>query len=383
MLRLRRCILSHLLSPFPPSTPSTPTICSLRRLLSATANPFAAEEYLVASCGLSRAQALKACRKISHLKSPSKPDAVLAFLVGLGLSRSDVATVVARFPRLLCADVGKTLAPRVVELGDLGLSRAEIARLVLTVQNPLCRSSLGRNFGFWLSAFGSLDEFLQVLKVNDGLLSRDLEKVAKPNMELLQRCGINVTDLLHTHRFMSRMLTRSTKHLQEALALVDEFGIEQSSWVFPHAFSTFAILSREKLTKNIQLFEKLGWSKDDISLAVRKEPRILRLTEERVRRSLKFLVVDVGLTIPYIAPRPLLMLYSIECRLLPRHCLMKFLKAKGLLNAEFNFDSIAKMSNGKFLHRFVHPHEESVPGLAAAFASSCAGKHQWEQLCET
>uniref|UniRef100_A0A0A9B4G2 Uncharacterized protein n=1 Tax=Arundo donax TaxID=35708 RepID=A0A0A9B4G2_ARUDO len=72
------------------------------------------------------------------------------------------------------------------------------------------------------------------------------------------------------------------------------------------------------------------------------------------------------------------MMYSTECWLLPpRHCLMKFLKVKGLLNAEFKFDSIAKISK-KFLHRFVHPYEESVPGLVAAFASSCAGRHKWE-----
>ncbi|XP_062232863.1 uncharacterized protein LOC133930213 [Phragmites australis] len=380
MLCLRKCILPHLLSLRHPSPTSLHPLMSLHRLLSATGNPFAAEDYLVANCGLSKAQAVKASKMISHLKSPSKPDAVLAFLTGLGLSHADIATVVSNDPLLLCADVEKSLAPRIVELSDLRLSRPEIARLVLTARNHLRSSSLRRNVDFWLQVFGSLDELLHVLKVSNGLLGMDHEKVVS-NLALLQGCGIRVPEI--PKAFMCRMVTVSTKHLQEALARVDEFGIEQNSSVFPHALSTFAILSREKLTKNMQLFEKLGWSREDISLAVRKFPNILGSTEKRVRRSLEFLMGDVGLEIPYIARRPALMLYSIERRLLPRHCLMNFLKAKGLLNAEFSFYFVSTMGNEKFLHRFVHPYEDSVPGLAAAFASCCAGKHQWEQLCET
>ncbi|KAM3297191.1 hypothetical protein ACQJBY_039190 [Aegilops geniculata] len=96
MLCLRGCILPSLLS-----SPATP----LHRLLSAAApavspSPpsFAVEEYLVATCGLTPAQARKASPKLSHLKSPANPDAVLAFLAGLGLSAADVANAVRKDP---------------------------------------------------------------------------------------------------------------------------------------------------------------------------------------------------------------------------------------------------------------------------------------------
>ncbi|CAO1947574.1 unnamed protein product [Urochloa humidicola] len=180
---------------------------------------------------------------------------------------------------------------------------------------------------------------------------------------------------------MSRILTRSTKHMQEALARVDEFGIEQSSWVFPKAFATFAILSHEKINKTIHVFEKLGWSRSDISSAVRKAPNILSMSEERIRRSLEFLTGDVGLKIPFIAQRPVLMLLSVERRLLPRYCLMNFLKTTRVLNDYPSFYTIALISEDKFQQKFVHPYKKSIPGLAAAFASSRAGKHQWECLC--
>uniref|UniRef100_A0A0A9GF29 Uncharacterized protein n=1 Tax=Arundo donax TaxID=35708 RepID=A0A0A9GF29_ARUDO len=133
MMHLRKSALSlSLHSPSGVPASHVSLLVSHHRFFSAATpiapNPFAIDDYLVANCGLSRAEALKASKKLSHLKSPSNPDAVVAFLAGLGLVRSDVATVVARYPRLLCGDVGKTLAPRVVELGDLGLSRAEIFR---------------------------------------------------------------------------------------------------------------------------------------------------------------------------------------------------------------------------------------------------------------
>ncbi|GJN00255.1 hypothetical protein PR202_ga17673 [Eleusine coracana subsp. coracana] len=377
MIHLRKRVLSHILPPYRTAT-SIPPILSLHRLLSATQIPFATEDYLVSNCGLSRAQALKASKKISHVKSPSKPDAVLAFLAGLGLSRAEVATVVTNDPRVLCSAVEKTLAPRIVELSDLGLSPPEIVRLVLTARCNFRSSSLCRNIDFWLPVFGSFDELLKVLKVNNALLGMDLEKVAKPNLAFLQGCGISVSKI--PYPFLSRMLTISTKHLQEALARVAEFGIERDSLIFPHALATFAVLSQQKLNKNVNLFEKLGWSRDDIAEGVKRAPHILAQSEERVRRNLEFLIGDVGLEIPYIARRPALMLYSFERRLLPRHCLINFLKAKGLLHAKYSFFAIAILSNEKFLRRFAHRFEKSIPGLTAAFASCCSGKHLWEHL---
>ncbi|EER93860.1 hypothetical protein BDA96_01G185300 [Sorghum bicolor] len=379
MLRLRNCILPHLLSS---SRRSTSCIAPLHRLLcgsaAAASSPFTVADYLVARCGLSGEQALKASKSIPGLSSPSKPDAVLAFLAGLDISGTDLATVVAKDPRLLCVDVGKTLAPRVAELRSLGLSSHQVGQVVLAAQARIRSRSLLRNFEFWLGVFGSFDELLRFVKMNGSLLSTNLDKVAKPNLALLQRCGMQISDIPST--FLSRILVRSNEHLQETLARVAEFGIQQGTWAFPFAFMRFAIFNREKLESNIQLFEKLGWSRDDIASAVRKAPNILNLAPERVRKSLDFLMGDVGLQMPDIVYRPVLLLYSVERRLLPRYYLMKFLEDKGLVTSSFSFYTIAVMGNDNLLAKLVHPHEMSVPGLAAAYASSCAGKHQWELL---
>ncbi|KAI5018731.1 hypothetical protein ZWY2020_043619 [Hordeum vulgare] len=61
---------------------------------------------------------------------PSKPDVVLAFHAGLGLSGADVAALVAKDPQFLYAGVESNLRPAAVGLIGLGLSRSELARLV-------------------------------------------------------------------------------------------------------------------------------------------------------------------------------------------------------------------------------------------------------------
>ncbi|XP_048535536.1 uncharacterized protein LOC125515979 isoform X2 [Triticum urartu] len=168
MLRLRSCVLAHLFSSSTTSHGST-----FRRLLSATtAAPavsphtgFAVEAYLVDTCGLTRAQALKASAKLSHLRSPSKPDAVLAFLADLGIPISDVAALVARDPKFLCAGVERTLSPIVGGLTGLGLSSSEIARLVpLAASNHFRSKSVVSKVHYYIRLLGSFEGFLRAFK---------------------------------------------------------------------------------------------------------------------------------------------------------------------------------------------------------------------------
>ncbi|CAL5043697.1 unnamed protein product [Urochloa decumbens] len=379
MLRnLRQCILPLLLHP--PSllpTPHASPVFSCSRLHSTIAStvspkPFAVEDYLVATWGLTRAQALKSSKKISHLKSPSNPDAVLAFLSDLGLPRSDIAAVAAVDPHFLCAGVERTLAPRVAELSDLGLSRPQIASLVPLALCSFRCSSLGRNFAFWLSAFdGSFETLFKALRFNRGLLAAHVERVAKPNLALLQQLGLSASDL---YRFHPRLLTMPQTRIQEAVVRIDEFGVKRNSSLFRHALVLFAVLNQELLTKKFEAFRTLGWSSDDIQMAVRKMPSILGMSIARMCRNLKFLTGDAGLEIPYITQRPVLIMYSLERRLLPRHCVLKDLKAKGLLNAGVDFYNMVACPDKKFIDKFVLPYKESFPDLAGAYFGWCAAK---------
>ncbi|XP_073357808.1 uncharacterized protein [Aegilops tauschii subsp. strangulata] len=119
----------------PPPTLS-PLSTAAAPAVSPNPSSFAVEEYLVAT----RPQALKASPKLSHLNSPTNPDAVL------GLSAAaDVAAVVTKDPQLLCA-AGFT---------GLGLSRSDIACLVSVAGESFRCRSVASKLPYLLSLFGS------------------------------------------------------------------------------------------------------------------------------------------------------------------------------------------------------------------------------------
>ncbi|TVU00204.1 hypothetical protein EJB05_54383, partial [Eragrostis curvula] len=335
---------------------------------------FAAEEYLVSRCGLTPTQANKAAKKISHLASDSNPDAVLAFLGGtLGVPAADIAAAVAMDPKILCSDVERSLAPRIPDLSGLGLSLDEIARLLPLAPQSFKNRTLRRNLEFWLKELGSFDKVLQVVRWNSGLLTIGPDKVAKPNLALLQRCGLSASDVAVSSMYSGRLLTANPKRLREAVERVEELGVEPGTRMFPHALLVIALKSREAVARRTQLLQKFGFSQDDVRELVRKAPGVLGLSDQKVQQNVEFLLKDVGLDVSYIARRPVLLLYSVERRLLPRHWLLDVVKEKGLLKA-FDYYATAAMSEKRFVQKFVLPYKDLVPGLADCYASKCSGK---------
>ncbi|PUZ61221.1 hypothetical protein GQ55_4G258700 [Panicum hallii var. hallii] len=343
--------------------------------VASSSGSFAAEDYLVSRCGLTQAQALKAAAKISHLPSRARPDAVLAYLEStLGIPAAGVARVVVMDPTFLCADVEQTLARRVADLHDLGLSRDEIARLVPLAPNSFRNRFLRSNLEFWLAELGSFDKLLKVLRSCSGLLSMDLDKVARPNVDFLRQCGQDISEIAGTNLYISRIFTMKPELLKETVQRAEELGVERGARMFRRALAVVAFTDSEVVARRIRLLHNAGFSKDDVLAIARKQPLVLGLSEQKVQVNVDFLMKDVGLEVSYIVRRPVLLMYSVERRLLPRHCLLKVLREKGLLKGEPDYYGTASMGEKIFVEKYVHPFKNHVPGLTDDYVSKCWGK---------
>ncbi|KAF7099671.1 hypothetical protein CFC21_101276 [Triticum aestivum] len=275
MLRLRSRVLAHLLSSSPATSPGSP----LRRLLSAISpNPsFAAHEYLVSTCGLTPAQAVKASAKLSHLKSPANPDAVLAFLAGLGLSGADVAALVARDPQFLCASVERTLTPVAAGLSGLGLSRSDIARLASLAAHKFRQKAMVSKLHYYLRVFGSLDTFLRAMK-GGHLLSHSIERVVKPNVAYLRECGLQDCDIAKFCIQRPRMIIASPEHVQAMVRCAESIGVPRASGMFRHALHAVAFHSEEEIAARVEYLKKtFRWSDAEVGIAVSKAPTIVAM----------------------------------------------------------------------------------------------------------
>ncbi|VAI53138.1 unnamed protein product [Triticum turgidum subsp. durum] len=378
MLRLRSCIVSHLLS-----TPAAFRVTSPHRLLSAAAAPispsqsqrFAVEEYLVDACGLTRAQALKASTKLSHLKSPANPDAVLAFLAGLGLSGADIAAAVAKDPRLLCARVDRTLASNVVGRTGLGLSGSDVALLATIAGEPFRFKSVVPKLQYYLPLFGSSENFLRALRKSSHLLTSNRDRIVEPNVALLRECGLAACDIAKLCMVVPRILTANPELVREMVACAEALGVPRGSGMFRQALQAVSFKSEEKIAAKAKFLKKIfKWSDAEVSHAVCKAPIVLRKSNSSLQQRSEFFLSEMGLEPAYIAHRPALLSYSMEGRLRPRYYVIKFLKANGLLGQYRDYYNIVMLSDKVFMERFIRPHKKAAPRLAKDYATACKGE---------
>uniref|UniRef100_A0ACD5VBK5 Uncharacterized protein n=1 Tax=Avena sativa TaxID=4498 RepID=A0ACD5VBK5_AVESA len=379
MLRLRSYIAARLLS----STSAAPT-SPLHRLLSAAAaapavspkNPsFAVEQYLVDTCGLTQLQALKASTKLSHLKSPSKPDAVLAILAGLGLSTTDVASLIAKDPLLLVAGVDTTLTPNVAGLTALGLSRSEVARLVMHHPSNFRLRSIVSKMHYYLPIFGSFHSFLRALNRGSYLLSCDLERAVKPNIAFLLECRLAVCDIAKLCTSTPRVLLTNPEHVQAMVACAEGFGVPRGSGMFRHMLHGVAFLSQEQIAVKLEYLKKtFRWSDAEVRVAVLSSPELLRKSKESLQLRSEFFFSEVGLEPAYIARRPVIINYSLEGRLRPRYYVVKYLKENGLIDRDRDYYNAVVLAEKVFVEKYICHHKEAAPHLAEDYATACRGE---------
>jgi len=394
MLLLRRHLLPLLRAATQPPSPTHHRACLLSASASSSASaaPFCLEEYLVAACGLAPAQARKTAKKAvdqaskdgnkkafgelrwSRLNSASNPNAVLALLSGVGLSGADIAAVVAADPLLLRSSV-KNVSPRLLALRDcLGLSAPQIVRFLLVGSRALRCSDIVPKLEFFISLFGSFERLLVILKKNCSILSSNIERVIKPNIAQLCQCGLSVRDIAHVCSHSVRLLSFRPDRVNEIVLRVEELGVHHSSRMFKHTIRSVSYVSKEKFAARLELLKStLGCTESEFATIVSKQPAILGYSEEGLLRKIQFWIKEVGVEPQCIVKRPILLSYSLEKRLLPRHCVMKILQEKGLLSSKRAFYSFARFGEETFKLKYIDCYNDSVPGLADAYATVSAG----------
>ncbi|KAJ1281597.1 hypothetical protein BS78_04G318000 [Paspalum vaginatum] len=351
--------------------------------------PFSLEGYLVSACGLAPDQARKASKQafdeasrlsrkpfqdISHsrLNTASNPDAVLALLSGAGLSRAHIAAVVAADPLILRSSA-KTIAPRLLALRDrLGLSSPQIYQFLLVGSRALRSCDVCPRLEFFISFFGSLEHLLLAIKWCARLLTADLDTTVKPNILLLRRCGLSVRDIVQVCSTHPMLLGFNPQRVQESLLCAEALGVPRTSRTFKYAVAVAACTGKQKVAARLEFLKSaLGCS--EVAIAVSRMPSILGVSEDQLLPKIQFLLDEVGMQPRCIAEKPALLGYSLEKRLVPRHCVMKLLQAKGLLNTDLTFYSLAKIREQAFRMNFIDRYKDSVPGLADAYATATAG----------
>ncbi|KAG1368828.1 transcription termination factor MTERF2, chloroplastic [Cocos nucifera] len=332
--------------------------------------------YLISSVGLSPEEALKASRILpANLQSPENPDSVLRFLKETGLTPAHIKTLIFWHPRLLCANVRKTLAPRARVLESGGFGGQMLVQLLRSNPYALSLNAVLPRLRFWRAFFGGDERnLLRALKRNRTLINNDINRKITPIISLLRSYGLSDQDIATVMMRVNGFIFRKPDSMKALIEQTEELGFPRGSGMFVQGLSVVAMLKRETLKEKMELFKGFGWSEADLLAAVKKNPNILTLSGQNVRLKMKFLEGQVGCQQSYIKRRPSLLAYSMEKRLLPRHYVLQTLKSKKLIKKDRDLSPVMTMSEKQFVDKFILIYKEQVPNLHQIYTDACAGR---------
>ncbi|XBJ14327.1 hypothetical protein VPH35_006378 [Triticum aestivum] len=228
---------------------------------------------------------------------------------------------------------------------------------------------------YYLTLFGSLDNLLRMLKRETHLLSSDLNKVVKPNAVFLRECGLGNCDIAKLCIHVPRMLITNPDRVRAMVACAKGIGVPRGSGMFRKALHAVAFQSKEKIAAKVDYLKNtFRWSDAEVGIAVSKVPMLLKLSKDTLQSMSEFLVSEVGLEPTCIAHRPIMLTYSLEGRLRPRHYFLKFVKANRLLDHDWNYIYTVDLTENIFVEKVVRPHIEAAPHLAEDYAAACRGE---------
>ncbi|KAG4377408.1 hypothetical protein AAZX31_18G102400 [Glycine max] len=322
--------------------------------------------YLINSCGLSPELAYKLSNGVS-LKTPNGPNAVLDTLKDYGFSKTEVAKLVEKHPRVLVANAEKTLLPKLQFFHSIGVSNTDMSKMI--IKNPLI---LRRSLAKFLVPLCRMirrvvHDDLEVVKVLRkspfAFTYADMVNGLVPNIEVLRQSGVpqGSISLLMVH-FPSVAYGKHSRFV-EAVKRVKKFGFDPLKTAFVMAIQVLYNMRKLALELRFEIYERWGWNREMALQAFVKYPNFIKLSDEMVTKKMNFLVKDMGLSPEYIAAYPTVLGYNLEKRIVPRLSVIKILKSKGLVKNNLQSSSFLCITEEIFLKKFVINFQEDLPLL--------------------
>ncbi|KAK9912765.1 hypothetical protein M0R45_036609 [Rubus argutus] len=324
--------------------------------------------YLIKSCGLSPEDAVPASKWVK-LRSPERPDSVVALFRNHGFSETQISNVVRLRPQFLQANPEKTLAPKLEYFRSLGVSREDLSKTLAT--NPMIlllslEKRIKPTFDFLRSVL-SEKHVVAVFKRCSWMYPN---KNVVANIVLLRELGMSRSCISLFVTQYSLTVILNPERLGQVVREVKEMGFNLEKSVSVSAIVALSFKNgKAVLNRSRQVYmSRWGWSEDDVHSAFRKFPQCMIMSEEKIMQVMDCLVKKMGWPSRMVAKNPVVMGFSLEKRIIPRCSVVQVLLLKGLLiNESFTLTSLFIPGEEQFLKRFVTKYLDRVPQLLSVY----------------
>eukprot|EP00435_Cladocopium_sp_Y103_P046338 s1570_g13.t1 len=231
----------------------------------------------------------------------------LQWLLGLGLTKRQVAKAVADFPPILSLSIEQNLKPTVQWFLDFGLTKSQVAKATATYPQILCLSieqNLKPTVQWFLDLGLTKSQVAKAVSTCPQILGYSIKQNLKPTVQWFLDLGLTKRETAKAIVACPSVLGHSIEQsLKPTLQWFLDFGLTKSQVAKATAtYPQILCLSIEQNSKpTVQWFLDLGLAKSQVAKAIATHPQMLGLSIEQNLKPTVQWFLDFGLTKSQVA----------------------------------------------------------------------------------
>ncbi|KAG7954280.1 hypothetical protein I3843_11G009100 [Carya illinoinensis] len=261
---------------------------------------------------------------------------------------SKISTMTMEHPKLFLSNAFDIFKPKLEFFKSMGLSDLEVAKILSTAPYILERSLE--------------NQIIQCVQELRRILGTD----ENANMSMILSHGVPRSLVLKMFFIKPKSMLLSNNHLSEIVHEVTRLGFDPNNLPFVLAISSMAQNGKTLWEQKVEAFKSFGLSKDEIYSAFKLQPMCMNSSEKMIKKLMDFFVNKLKMKPSMISKNPNLLLLSLERRIIPRCSVMQLLISKGLIKEDTNIVHMFKMTEMKFVEKFVSKYQKEVPNVINA-----------------
>ncbi|KAK6254564.1 hypothetical protein SCA6_015869 [Theobroma cacao] len=119
-------------------------------------------------------------------------------------------------------------------------------------------------------------------------------------------------------RIQPQILFKSPSKLKEIGDTKKNMGFDPTGKRYLYALFVYSSMTKATWDKKVDLFKKLGWSEEEICKAFHLQPICMKTSEDKITAIMSFLVNKMGFTPSAIAKKPVILMSSLEKKIVTR-----------------------------------------------------------------
>ncbi|XP_042494986.1 uncharacterized protein LOC122074196 [Macadamia integrifolia] len=321
------------------------------------------------SCGLPFKTATSLAQKI-RIEITEGPDSVIELLQTNGFTKTHIANLITKYPRLLFANPVKTLKPKIEFFQSLGFSRSELAKFISSDKTTIIISlqkQIIPTVNFLKTFIHTNEKLVSSLKQSNRIVGCSIKRILEPNIATLRSYGVPDSNISMTIIHQPKLLTQSVSRVKDVAAVVNNMGFDPHSRSFIVAIFSMSAMSKQSWDNKRETLKIFGWSDEEFLSAFKVQPLFIVTSEKKLGKLMDFFVKDLHLKPSDIAKCPNLFLLSLERRFIPRCSVLQVLMSKGLIKKDVNIASVLNSNTKCFEKRFVTRYEGEAPEVIKAY----------------